>query len=205
MNIHDERYRDQLLKGIASRMSYVTYTPFIYVGQRRAGVELYTTINYSKEEVLAKIDTDNAADYIAATARELDEYIAAHREEDITPWLSCELSFFVDERVRTDKSFRPNGLLAKDILDGINCLTVYSPDYENKGLYQRRTFVVDLDALDDKLWEAGFETNMYSFDGPSSKYAKEQLVMNGPDSVPYVTAWKGRRLRETEAKTKSLT
>lgn len=206
MSIDYTKYREDLFKSIAARKSYVTLTPYIRAGENdRIRANMFTTIDYSKEAVMARIDTDGAVSFIESIATAIEDDILSRGETPLWWSFDGELSFFVESRVRTVKNYRPNGLQPDDILDGVNCITISYPDLTSENAYHRKTFIVDLDDLGKKLNDLGYDTNIWNL-GVTSKYAKEVAVTKGLDDTPKILITKNYYLAKAADKAdKSLT
>lgn len=150
--------REKILEGIMNRKSYVSFTPYFTnsMGTRRQ-LNLITYPRYSKSEIFRMLDTDGAINFMEESTTAIEEFVKSLKETPLWSTFSCELSYFIDSRCVDEKNFRPAGPREGDILRGINCVTLgYSTIQDGRLLYDRRTFVVDLDEFVSSLETLGY-------------------------------------------------
>ncbi len=139
--------REQILESIMNRKKYVAFTPFFtnYMGTRR-NINMITLPEYSKNEIVKRVDTQGAIDFMEKIVAEQAKFTEELGETLLWTSISCEISYFVDSRMHTERNFRDGKICEGDMIRGINCVTIgYSVLKDGNEFLDRRSFIVDLD------------------------------------------------------------
>lgn len=186
--------KEEIIKN-AQTTKYVAMTPYISMGpETRFKVNMFSTASASEEQLLNSIRTLDAVKFIESV--EIQHLKECEQRGEANLWTTyiIEISYFVDERLRTQKTFRseidvlPDGTTRviqrpkeEDILSSVHCITI---NYSSKGNSKRKTFVVDLDDLAVALEQHGYESNLCS-DGINKFQANRLFVSSAmEESMP---------------------
>lgn len=140
--------------------------PYITAEPERIRANFLTSIDFTKEELYERLDTEGAVDYIN---RLISVTPLGKTWETDSFWtlLNIDLGYLVDSRLRTDKNKK--AINEEDILKDIFTVRISFPTCLNTGgvhryslTYRQKTFLVDLDEFTKLLEKHGWELTINS-------------------------------------------
>lgn len=164
--------REGLLSPLRQPRTFVSYLPYLEGEKdRRFRANVFTTLDYTVEQIAAAENTDGALAFV-------ERYLSELKPDDKS---AIWLGYLIDSRYRTEKNFKP-ALEASDILEGLHTVTIggsYATK-TNETNFRRETFVVRLDEFLEGLSTLNCTVNACL----TSRELIDTLVSFGPDASP---------------------
>lgn len=176
--------REEILKNINARKTYVTLTPFMSRGAYRTN--LFSTIEFTKKEILSRVDNKGAVSFIESLC---DEAIGPYNKP-MEIVLYFDLGFVIDANVRKDKFSNLDRFMYDDSFDGVYsirieypkcCRTIYS---QGEPIHRSKTFLVELDSFAEALRRKGWQTSFGPYTKKSAFKIKDDAIKYGLTTVP---------------------
>ncbi len=148
----DKKCEKKFLEKSIERRTYVIYIPFLTMGgdeNARVPANIFSCIDYSREEIMKRVATSEALDFIL----DLEEKTAVRGDAN-SFGLDIDLGYVVDARLRTQKG---RIITLADVLSGVNSISIR---YFDGVEYFHRSFLVNLEILLKTLGYFGFESNL---------------------------------------------
>lgn len=167
--------REHILDNINGRKKYIQYKPFTTDNYfKRWNLNIFSSIEFTKEELEKRIDTEGAVDFIRRLYT-----IAPRTHEDNNCTFAIDLSYLLDSEIA--KNRKRNFCEKKDILTDIFAVTISYPNQlesgnytEHDSTYRTQTFLVNLDEFIVSLQNYGWSTTI-----GNSQAVMEEIIEKG--------------------------
>lgn len=171
---------------------YVTLTPYITTESKIMRTNIFSTIEFTKKEIIARLATDDALGFIAnietTTKRENPS------AETIT--LDIDLGYVVRANLRTDKNRSLATIFPNDVLSEAFCLTIKYPlSYGERpegvegSIHTHGTYLINFDEFIEGIEKLGYWITLPD-DARTADDLKNYVIKHGFTYSPTLTIQK---------------
>lgn len=198
-----ELTREEIMTSINGRKTYVSYTPYIRINGFRQCLNLFTTVDFTGNEIVKQIKTDEAVAYAEMLSEEFSQYT------NTSMLIEIGLSLLIDSKYRTVKDKSVDSIEKGDIIPYIFPITFTFPSCcgqeflgDENLIHRTRTFLVDLDDFALKLSRKNWDINFGCDTKLNAAEIRESIIENGVSATPTLIAHK-ERLKQYNCKPKT--